>query len=195
MKELIRSIVDDHKRVVDKMVNENIEEIQNLCDRVLGCLKKGGKILFVGNGGSAADCQHLAAEFVGRFRDDRVPLAAIALTTDSSNLTSIGNDYGFEHIFSRQVAALCTAKDIVFVISTSGNSANIILAAQEARRKKGIVVGLLGRSGGRLLPLMDTAVVVNSTETARIQECHILIGHILCLICDEYFNTHSKESQ
>lgn len=143
-------------------------------------LQAGGKLMFCGNGGSAADSQHLAAELTGRFIHDRKPLAAIALSTDSSALTCIGNDYSFDEVFARQVQALGRAGDVLVGISTSGRSRNVIRAVQEARALGMTVIGLLGRDGGDLRPMCDVAIVVPSPVTARIQEAHILIGHTLC---------------
>lgn len=143
-------------------------------------LRDGGKVMFCGNGGSAADSQHLAAEFTGRFVADRRPLAALALSTDSSALTCIGNDYGFDEVFARQVAGLGRAGDCLIGISTSGKSRNVIRAMEEARALGVTTVGLLGRDGGTLLDLCDMAVVVPSDVTARIQEAHIMIGHTWC---------------
>jgi phosphoheptose isomerase len=148
------------------------------------CFQRGGKILLFGNGGSAADAQHIAAEFVGRFARDRAPLPAVALTTDTSALTAISNDYGFEHVFARQVRALGRSGDVVLAISTSGRSPNI-LAGVEACRDRGLsTIGLTGGDGGRLATLVSVPIVVPSTNTARIQECHITIGHILCEIVE-----------
>ena len=144
------------------------------------CLQTGGKLLFCGNGGSAADSQHLASELTGRFIKDRKPLAAIALSTDSSALTCIGNDYSFDEVFARQVTALGRPGDVLVAISTSGNSRNVVRAVEDARESGLKVIGLLGRDGGMLRPLCDVAIVVPSTVTARIQEAHILIGHTLC---------------
>ena len=143
-------------------------------------LQAGGKLLFCGNGGSAADSQHLAAELTGRFIQDRRPLAAMALSTDSSALTCIGNDYSFDEVFARQVLALGRAGDVLVAISTSGQSRTVVRAVQEARGLGMKVVGLLGRDGGVLRPMCDVAIVVPSQVTARIQEAHILIGHSLC---------------
>jgi D-sedoheptulose 7-phosphate isomerase len=143
-------------------------------------LQKGGKLMLCGNGGSAADSQHLAAEFTGRFSKDRPPIAAVALSTDTSALTCIGNDYSFNDIFARQVQALGKAGDCLIAISTSGNSANV-LAAVAAAKSLGIsTIGLLGRDGGKLKAQCDISIVVPSQVTARIQEAHILIGHSLC---------------
>ena len=143
-------------------------------------LREGGKIMFCGNGGSAADSQHLAAEFTGRFIEDRQPLAALALTTDTSALTCIGNDYDFASIFTRQVLALGRPGDCLVGISTSGNSANVVAAFEAARSLSITTIGLLGRDGGKLRTASDIAIVVDSSVTARIQEAHILIGHTLC---------------
>lgn len=147
---------------------------------ISGALSKGNKVMFCGNGGSAADSQHLAAEFVGRFVKDRRPLAALALSTDSSALTCIGNDYGFDDVFSRQVAGLGKPGDCLVAISTSGNSRNVIKAVESARASGISVIGFLGRDGGALRSLCDLPIVVGSPTTARIQEAHIFIGHTLC---------------
>jgi D-sedoheptulose 7-phosphate isomerase len=147
-------------------------------------LRTGKKLLFAGNGGSAADAQHWAGEIVSRFYYDRPGLAAIALTTDSSVLTSIGNDYGFEHIFSRQIGALGQAGDVLFAISTSGKSKNILLAAETARNKGMKVIGFTGASGGQLAAACDICLRSPSDETPRIQECHELIGHLVCALIE-----------
>jgi D-sedoheptulose 7-phosphate isomerase len=143
-------------------------------------LQTGGKLMLCGNGGSAADSQHLAAELTGRFIKDRRPLAAIALSTDTSAITCIGNDYSFDEIFARQVQGLGRPGDVMIAISTSGNSRNVIRAVEEARNINVSVIGLLGRDGGALRELCDVPIVVPSHVTARIQESHILIGHTLC---------------
>ncbi len=154
--------------------------ISQAIDACVQSLQKGGKLMLCGNGGSAADSQHLAAEFTGRFMKDRPPIAAVALSTDTSALTCIGNDYSFNDIFSRQVQALGKAGDCLIAISTSGNSGNV-LAAVAAAKSLGIKsIGLLGRDGGKLKAQCDVAIVVPSQVTARIQEAHILIGHSLC---------------
>jgi D-sedoheptulose 7-phosphate isomerase len=143
-------------------------------------LRNGGKLLFCGNGGSAADAQHFAAELTGRFIRDRRPLAAMALSTDTSALTSIGNDYAFDQVFSRQVQALARGGDCLIAISTSGNSKNVIEAVQAARDLGVVTIGLLGRDGGAMQAHCDHSIVVPSTVTARIQEAHVLVGHTLC---------------
>jgi len=143
-------------------------------------LRNGGKLMFCGNGGSAADSQHLAAEFTGRFIKDRPPVAAIALSTDTSALTCIANDYSFEAIFARQVQAIGKPGDCLIAISTSGNSGNVLAAVAAAKALGITCIGLLGRDGGKLKPQCDVSIVVPSQVTARIQEAHILIGHSLC---------------
>ncbi|MFW5440224.1 MAG: D-sedoheptulose 7-phosphate isomerase [Methylophilaceae bacterium] len=148
------------------------------------CVKNGGKILLMGNGGSAADSQHIAAEIVGRFKKERKGLPAIALTTDSSILTSVANDLGYENIFARQIEALCTDKDLVIGITTSGNSANVVNAMQTAKEMGAVTVGLTGSTGGKLLTICDHNLVIPSDVTARIQEAHIFVGHCLCEILE-----------
>lgn len=145
---------------------------------------QGGKLMFCGNGGSAADSQHLAAELSGRLVEDRRPLAALALTTDSSALTCIANDYDFDSVFARQVEALGRPGDCLVAISTSGMSANVVRAVESARQLRMRTVGLLGRDGGRLAPLCDVPIIVPSIVTARVQEAHIFIGHTLCALLE-----------
>ena len=176
--------IDAHIDVV-KSIRPMAPAIEALGRTLAESIQEGHKVLFVGNGGSAADAQHLAAEIVGRFEKDRSGLAAIALTTDSSTLTSIANDYGFDSIFSRQVEALGQSGDILVAISTSGNSPNILKAVEAAKTKGLTTIGLLGKTGGELKELVDHPLVVPSDNTARIQEAHILIGHILCQLIEE----------
>lgn len=154
-----------------------IEKAIMLC---VTALKNNKKLLFCGNGGSAADSQHLATELTIRFSSDRPAIAAIALTTDTSALTAAGNDIGFDRVFSRQVEALGQGGDVLMAFSTSGNSGNVVLAVEEAKRRRMSVVFFGGGSGGKIMPLADASLIVPSKMTARIQECHILIGHILC---------------
>ena len=161
-----------------------VPAIHLLGERLRTCLQTGGKILLMGNGGSAADSQHIAAEIVGRYQRERKGLPAIALTTDSSILTSVGNDYGFQHIFARQVEALCLPQDVVVGISTSGNSANVVAGIEAAKQSGAYTVGLTGVGGGRLADLCDVTLAIPSSDTPRIQEAHILIGHILCDLID-----------
>jgi D-sedoheptulose 7-phosphate isomerase len=175
----------DHLSVMQSLHLINDEVL--LAGHMIGLsLIAGGKVLFCGNGGSAADSQHLAAELTGRFISDRRPLAALALSTDSSALTCIGNDYSFNEVFARQVQGLGRAGDVLIGISTSGNSRNVIRAVEEARLAGMHVVGLLGRDGGALSNLCDVSIIVPSQVTARIQEAHILIGHTLCGLIESH---------
>ncbi|MFN3870160.1 MAG: D-sedoheptulose 7-phosphate isomerase [Aquificaceae bacterium] len=147
-------------------------------------LKSGNKILLFGNGGSAADAQHIAAEIVGRFKKERRPLPAIALTTDTSILTALGNDYGFEHIFERQIEALCMPGDIAIGISTSGSSPNVVRGLMRAHDLGATTVAFTGRKGGKVVDIAHYSFIVPSYDTPRIQECHITLGHVLCEIID-----------
>lgn len=160
-------------------------DVQAAGERIAQALRAGGKLLLCGNGGSAADAQHIAAELTGRFIQERRPLAAVALTTDTSALTCIGNDYSFDDIFARQLQAIARSGDVLLAISTSGNSRNVIRAVEVARSEGVISIGLLGRDGGALRALCDLSLVVPSTVTARIQESHILIGHTLCGLIEQ----------
>jgi D-sedoheptulose 7-phosphate isomerase len=148
------------------------------------CIANGGKILIMGNGGSAADSQHIAAEIVGRFKKERKGLPAIALTTDTSIITSVGNDYGYHYIFARQVEALCRPEDLVIGITTSGNSANVVNAIEAANAIGATTVGMTGGTGGKLNALCKYNIVIPSNVTARIQEAHIFVGHSLCEILE-----------
>ena len=186
----IKENAKNMKDQILKQINESIETkksldisaIENSAKMLAECLRSGNKILLCGNGGSAADCQHIAAELVIRFRSSivRPALPAIALTCDTSILTAGGNDIGFDNIFAQQVAALGTAGDILVGISTSGNSANVINAFNVAKEKNMQTIGLLGMTGGKMLALCDISLVVEHKETARIQESHLLIEHIWC---------------
>jgi D-sedoheptulose 7-phosphate isomerase len=180
---LIDKALADHQAVIAGLAGM-VPQIEALATRMRVCLDQGGKIIWAGNGGSAADSQHLAAELVGRYRRHRKGLASIALTTDSSILTSVGNDFGFETIFARQIEALCRPGDVFVAISTSGNSANLVTAIETARDIGIHTIGLLGGSGGKMQERCDTALVVPSSDTPRVQEAHILIGHILCELLD-----------
>jgi D-sedoheptulose 7-phosphate isomerase len=153
---------------------------EQLLEAATSCIEAGGKIFFFGNGGSAADAQHLATELTARYKKDRAAIAAIALTTDSSALTAIGNDYGFERLFSRQIEALGRKGDLAIGISTSGNSPNVLKAFEQCRALGITTVGFTGQTGGKMIPLCDIALRVPSTTTARIQEMHITLGQMLC---------------
>jgi len=152
---------------------------------IAACLQRGGKVLLCGNGGSAADAQHIAAELVGRYLAERLGLSAIALTTDSSILTAVANDYGYDQVFARQVQALARPGDVFIGITTSGNSASVIAAAEAASLAGCCTIGLLGRDGGRVRGMVDQPIVVPAYVTAHIQECHIVIGHIWCAVVDD----------
>ena len=183
--------------MLNKCLNEHIEVAKKLKDLLpliedsakycIESLKNGGRVLICGNGGSAADAQHIAAELSGRFKKERKALAGVALSVDSSALTAIGNDYGFEKIFSRQVEALGREGDILIAISTSGNSKNVIEAAKKAKELGLKVITLSGRDGGKIKDLSDINIIVPSFNTPRIQEMHTTIGHMLCAIIDEAF--------
>ena len=167
-----------------------LEPLRALIDATGRALRRGNKLLVFGNGGSAADSQHIAAELVGRYARERRGLPAIALTTDTSILTSVGNDYGFEHIFARQVEALAAPGDVALGISTSGNSPNVKLGLLCARRIGGVTTAaFLGKTGGDIRAVVDHAIVIPSNDTARIQECHITLGHILCELVETFLTT------
>jgi D-sedoheptulose 7-phosphate isomerase len=174
---------------------ELINEIAEAGTVIVTSLRAGGKLIAFGNGGSAADAQHIAAEFVGRYRAERQALAAIALTTDSSALTAIGNDYGFEEIFSRQLEAIGKPGDVVLALSTSGNSSNVLRAIESARKLGMATIGLSGKSGGKMLGLVDICLCVPSGSTPRIQEAHALIIHVLSGIVESAFIAASGTSR
>lgn len=173
--------------IKNKILNDpNIIDIINqVANEVIAAYKRGNKTLLAGNGGSAADAQHIAGEFVSRFYYDRPGLASIALTTDTSVLTAIGNDYGYERLFARQIQANGKKGDVFIAISTSGNSPNILLALEEAKTMEIITVGLTGETGGKMKALCDYCIRVPSKETPRIQESHIMIGHVICAIVEK----------
>lgn len=188
MKQLIQQSLDSHAAVLQAVRSQLIDQIAKAGEMLIAALERGNKILFCGNGGSAADAQHIAAELTGRFLEkDRRPLPAIALTTDTSALTAVGNDFGFEHIFSRQVAALGSHGDILVAISTSGNSANVLAAVKTAAEHGLKTLALTGGSGGKLKEIADLSIVIPSSHTPHIQEMHILIAHILCDLIDRHF--------
>lgn len=171
--------ITEHCSVVQRL-DTIIPDIETVGQKMSAAVHNDGKILWMGNGGSAADSQHLAAELVGRFQRERRALASIALTTDTSILTAVGNDYGYDTIFQRQVEALATPRDVAVGISTSGNSANVLWGIRQAQKNGAFTVGMTGKSGGKLTDAADVCLAVPAEKTARIQEMHILIGHILC---------------
>lgn len=177
----------DHQDLIQKVIDLHTGDIETACKMIVSALKTGNKVLLAGNGGSAADAQHIAAELSGRFVKERKALPGIALTTDTSALTSIANDYGYEHVFSRQAEALASPGDLFIGISTSGNSQGILNALESARKLGCKTLGLSGRDGGKMNGLCDLNIIVPSDVTARIQEMHILIGHILCKAVDDAF--------
>tara|TARA_B100002019_G_C21265767_1_gene599345 strand:+ start:42 stop:608 length:567 start_codon:yes stop_codon:yes gene_type:complete len=183
MKKILKEIAENFTLLSHTQSN-NIEKCANV---ILNSLKKGNKVMFCGNGGSAADSQHLAAELVGRYKLDREPIAAIALTTDTSNITAIANDYSFEDIFSRQIKAIGKENDILYAISTSGNSKNIINAVKQAKEQNIISIGVTGKDGGEMKNLCDEIIQVPANSPDRIQEMHIAIGQIICEIVENYF--------
>lgn len=176
----ISAIVADSLEVKRRFFSEHATDVQRAAELIAAAFKANGKLLVFGNGGSAADAQHIAGELVNRFLQQRRALPAIALTTDGGVLTCIGNDTGFENVFARQIEALGNKGDVCFAISTSGTSPNVIAACEQARKQGVIVIGLLGRNGGSVAPLCDLALIVSSDDTQRIQETHNLIGHIIC---------------
>lgn len=167
-----------------------LEGVVKVAEAMTSCLRSGNKILFFGNGGSAADAQHLAAELSGRFLKERPSLAGWALTTNSSVLTAIGNDYSFDEVFTRQIQGMGGPNDLAFAISTSGNSPNVLEAVKVAREKRLVTVGLTGKTGGKLASAVDHCISIPSDQTPRIQEAHILTGHILCELIDETLFGH-----
>lgn len=169
-----------HSHVFDSTRSMIFPTFSRFVSECLQALRTGNKIVLFGNGGSAADAQHIATELTVRFKENRGALSAVALTTDTSALTAIGNDFGFDHIFSRQVEALCNKGDVAVGISTSGNSENVLQGLRAARERGAVTIGLGGGDGGRMKDLADYSIIVPSTMTARIQEMHILIGHMLC---------------
>ncbi|SFM05417.1 D-sedoheptulose-7-phosphate isomerase [Pelosinus propionicus] len=181
----IDTLIGEHLAVIEQVRQHCIPSIEKMVSLCKEAVLNGRTVFFCGNGGSAADSQHLAAEFVGRFVKERRGLAAVALTTDTSILTAVSNDYGYEQMFSRQVEALVRAGDVLIGLSTSGNSQNVILAIHKAKQLGAITIGLSGGNGGKMVEACDVCITVPDKVTARIQEAHILIGHILCEIMDE----------
>jgi len=184
MENLIGEIVADSHMVKNEFIKKNTEILIHLAHHISTAFKNKRKLMLCGNGGSAADAQHISAEFVNRFQLERQPLPALALTTDTSVITSIANDYGYEKIYSKQITALGAEGDMLLSISTSGNSPNIISAIITAKKMGIYTVGLSGRDGGEMNKLVDLSMVVESNSTPRIQEVHILTGHLICELVD-----------
>jgi D-sedoheptulose 7-phosphate isomerase len=184
VEKIIQKALRESIGVKEDFIKENTTKITFFAEKIALALTSDRKLLLCGNGGSAADAQHIAAEFINRYELERPPLPAIALTTDTSILTSVGNDYSFNEIFSKQIKALGVEGDVLLGISTSGNSTNIIEAVKAAKSLGIFTVGLTGGEGGQLASLVDLSLVVKSKATARIQETHILVGHIICELVD-----------
>ena len=180
MRDRIIDIINDSIHIKEEILHNHIDNIIKAAKLIITCYKNKGKVLIFGNGGSAADAQHIAAEFVGRFQKERTPLPAISLTTNTSILTALGNDYGYETVFFKQIEALGCATDIAIGISTSGKARNVLLAMKKAKDLGLKTICLSGGSGGELPKYADIALIMPSTITARIQEAHITIGHIIC---------------
>lgn len=185
MKEAIIKIFDESAKVKTEFVRQYADRIVEVVRLIADAFREGRKVILFGNGGSATDASHIAAEFVNRFLMERPPLPAVALNTDPAVITSISNDYGYEHVFSKQLTALGHEGDVVIGISTSGNSPNVIKAVEAAKKKGMKTVVLTGGTGGRLAAMADYAFVVQTKHTPRIQETHITLGHVICQMVDE----------
>ena len=190
MNKIIQSNLEEHKEVLNQINSLEIA-IEKVAKLLICSLKENKTIFWCGNGGSASDSQHLTGELIGRFKGDRKPLKSVSLNADSAVMTCIVNDYGYDHIFSRQIAALGTEGDILIGISTSGNSNNVNNAFRMAKEKKIHTVGLLGKGGGEAFKLADHSIVIPSQSTARVQEMHITVGHILCELIEEGLGINS----
>jgi D-sedoheptulose 7-phosphate isomerase len=184
LEDIIEEILKESLEVKETFVRNNILNLTLLAEKVAQAFTNDRKLMLCGNGGSAADAQHIAAEFINRFVLERPPLPAMALTTDTSVITSIGNDYSFDDVFSKQVKALGMEGDVLLAISTSGNSENVLSAVRDARSQGIFTAALIGADGGRLAGLVDLALVAKTRHTPRVQEAHILAGHILCHLVD-----------
>jgi D-sedoheptulose 7-phosphate isomerase len=187
MQSIIKKEISAHIRVSEETIKSSCKEIEIAAKLCISCLDKGNKIILFGNGGSAADAQHIAAELVGRYRNERKALPAIALTTDTSIITSISNDYGFLNVFKRQVEALANKNDVLICISTGGTSGNVINALVHAKKLECKTIGFSGKGGGDFNSLCDINIIVPSEDTARIQEMHIVIGHTICELIDQEY--------
>ncbi len=194
MEEIIEKILRENSKLTEASIRENARNLIILAEKIAMSFTSDRKLMICGNGGSAADAQHIAAEFINRYTLERPPLPAIALTTDTSVITSIGNDYSFDKVFSKQVKAIGMEGDILLAISTSGNSENVLLAVKDACDQGIYTAGLIGNDGGKLAGKVDLAIVVKNSVTPRIQEVHILAGHILCHLVDYIlFQSHMSD--
>lgn len=185
MRDRIKEILLESIQVKEELLRSSIIQILDIAELAIECLKKNGKVILFGNGGSAADSQHIAAELVGRFKKDRSAIAAVALTTNTSILTSLANDYGYEVVFAKQIEALGQKNDIAIGISTSGKAKNVAAGIKQAKKMGIKTVALTGGDGGDLAKLADVSLLVPSAITARIQEAHITIGHIICELIEQ----------
>lgn len=187
MQSLIRHAIEETQATIEKVLADKalLVAAEQAAQACIDALQSGRKIMLCGNGGSAADSQHIAAELVSRYNYDRPGLCAVALTTDTSALTAIGNDYGYEKVFSRQIEAIGQGGDVLIAISTSGNSPNILKALETAKTKGIMSIGFTGQSGGKMAPLCDMVLKMPSGSTPKIQECHIMFGHIICQMIED----------
>ncbi len=192
MRDHIKDILMQSIQIKEDLLHTRIDQIIDLSNMVIESLRKGGKVMLCGNGGSASDSQHIAAELVGRYQKERGGLPAISLTVNTSIITAIGNDYGYEHVFSRQIEALGQKNDILIGISTSGKAKNVSLAIKQARKMGIKTIAFTGGDGGELAKLSDVSLVVPSKITARIQEAHIAVGHIICELVEDYFASNPR---
>jgi len=185
MEKYVSDIFGEVSDTINKFIAESSYQLVEIATHIASCFESGGKLMIFGNGGSAADAQHIAAEFVNRFRMERPPLPAISLSTDTSVLTSIGNDYDFEQIFEKQLMALCKPEDLAWGISTSGNSPNVLKGLRFCAKEEISTLGFAGRDGGKMNGLCDFMLTIPSDNTARIQEIHIIAAHVICALVDE----------
>jgi D-sedoheptulose 7-phosphate isomerase len=192
MRDHIKDILMQSIQIKEDLLHTRIEQIIDLSNMVIDSLKKGGKVMLFGNGGSASDSQHIAAELVGRYQKDRSPLPAIALTTNTSILTAVANDYGYEFVFSKQVEALGQKNDIVIGISTSGKAKNVTAGIKQAKKMGIKTIVFTGGDGGEVAKLADVSLIVPSKITALIQEAHIAVGHIICELVEDYFVSNPR---
>ena len=184
MKDKIERIIRESIEAKKRFLNKRVPEVEKAVKAIIDSLESGGKLIIFGNGGSAADSQHIAAELVGRFKSERRALPALALTTNTSTLTALANDYGYDVTYARQIEAFGKKGDVALAISTSGNARNVIEAAKAARKKEIYTIALTGRDGGKLRDHCDMSIIVDEQETARIQEVHILIGHLIAALVE-----------
>jgi D-sedoheptulose 7-phosphate isomerase len=185
MQDKIRASIAESIAVSQSALDKNLAAVEKVARAIITSLRNGGKVLLCGNGGSAADSQHIAAELIGRFQKDRKSLPAIALTTDTSILTSLANDYGYDIVFSRQVEGLGRKGDVLIGLSTSGASPNVIKAVEQAKKMGLVTIAMAGKDGGTLAKIADIAIVVPSNKTARVQEAHIALAHAICEVVEE----------